>query len=319
MTEPFPNVQQGDPLEEALCAELALGDSILASARPVLRHLLANDDHVLFSDEVIARVRGMITHCARQMLFALAEASQAPDRGAFADEHEAPLAALLLQDGALIAHAHALVIEAQLAERLQQRSGIDPVLSPLLQELTASSDPAQAASAMHVLAAQARFIQQQRRMEWPLSDLPGDLFHKAMLILQVQGGGEPDARAAAQTRLREQFDESQRRASQIARLIAALERKAVRALALDHAGLAIFVSALAMASDQNRELAMMALIENQFARLALSLRAAGLPDDEVEKLFLFLHPEIVLPPDFDTLRADRAAALLAASDPEGAG
>ena len=93
----------------------------------------------------------------------------------------------------------------------------------------------------------------------------------------------------------------------------AMGQKAVRALAIDHAGLAIFSTALAMASGQDRAVTVLSFADRQFARLALALRAAGLKQQAVEEQFLFLHPEIALPDGFDMLRADRAAALLAAS------
>ena len=306
-------------LEHALRTELALGDRVIANAGPILRQLVANDDHSLFSDEVIAGIRGMVLHCARQMLRAVAKLLTAdvagpPGNEAFVENNLASLSAPLFADAAFLVHAHTLVLEARLAERLLQRSGIDPVLSPLMQELAASSDTDLAAQAMHVLAAQARFVQHQRRMEWPLNELPGDLFHKAMMVLQTTGAASAETLAAAQQALRQDYDESRRRVAQITRLIMAMDRTAVRALALDHAGLAIFVTALGMASEQDRELAVMALCDNQFARLALALRAAGLAQGEVEKQFVYLHPDIDLPPGFEALRPDRAAQLLAMSD-----
>ena len=62
--------------------------------------------------------------------------------------------------------------------------GIDPVLTGLVQELIASQDSGVSALAMQALAAQSRFVQSQRRMELPLGELPGDLFHKALLLMQ---------------------------------------------------------------------------------------------------------------------------------------
>ena len=96
----------------------------------------------------------------------------------------------------------------------------------------------------------------------------------------------------------------------------ALGRKAPRALAIDHAGLSIFVTALAMASGRDRNLAILSFGENQPARLALALRAAGLEQDALEEQFLYLHPDIELPEHFDTLTAERAAQILGSSQPE---
>lgn len=313
MSEHFPTAQPQDALEHDLRARLAQGDQFIVNARPILRQLVAEDDQSLFSDEVIACIRGMLTHCVRQVLHVLAEASQTPDRDAFFDDHTAPMAKALMVNSAFLGHAHALVMENHLTERLQQRSGIDPVLSPLLQELTASSDPAIAAQAMHVLAAQARFVQQQRRMECPLSELPGDLLHELLQVMQSQTNLPAEVLDAAQHQLRLEYDESRRRVGQLTRLVIALGRKASRALSIDHAGLAIFITALAMASEQSRELATMALYDNQTARLALSLLAAGLDRSEIEKQFLYLHPGIALPEGISNLRTDKAQAILAAS------
>jgi hypothetical protein len=322
MSEEIPIGQAENALENALRTELEQGDRVIATARPILRQLIANDGHSLFNDEVIARIRGMVRHSVRQMLHAVADAiarggAAGIERDGFIENNAATLAAPLLDDAAFLVHAHTLVLEARLAERLHQRSGIDPVLPPLLQELAASSDAAQAGQAMRVLAAQSRFMQHQRRMEWPLSELPGDLFHKAMLVLQTSSVASAEVLAAAQQKLRQNYDESQRRVDQITRLIGSMERKAVRALALDHAGLAIFVTAMAMSSEQDRELGVLALCDNQFARLALSLRAAGLEQRDAEKQFVFLHPDIDRPPGFASLRPDSAARLLASSNTDG--
>lgn len=308
-----PSVQS---VEDMLRRELAQGDVFLSTARPILRHLLANDEHALFSDEVIARIRGMMQHLARQMLFQLADVLGKDDRGQWVDERQDPLATQLLEDTALLGHAHALCIEAQLAERLQQRSGIDPVLSPLLQELAASQDQALAAAAMRVVAAQARFMQHQRRMELPLAELPAELFYTAISLLPSSQEDYPAEAKAVCEHLRANYDESERRIGQMMRLVMAMGPQARRALAVDHAGLAIFVTALAMASEQDRDVAVLSLGENQRARLAISLRAAGLGQKAVEEQFLYLHPEITLPEGFDMLRTDRAAELLANASPD---
>ena len=222
----------------------------------------------------------------------------------------------MLADSAFLAHAHALTIETNLAARLHQRSGIDPVLSPLVQEQVASTDPATAALAMQALAAQARFIEQQRRMHLPLAELPGDLLHALLQSLRGLDAAGPQPLAACEARLRAQFSESERRVGLFARLLMAMDRKAVRALAIDHAGLAIFLTALAMASEQERDLAAMALVDSQFARLALALRAVGLSQAAVEEQFLYLHPDVTLPDGFASVTADRANALLASLRPE---
>lgn len=319
MADPMNNSPHAGPsaesVEDMLRGELAQGDVILSTARPILRHLLANDDHAMFSDEVIARIRGMMLHLARQMLFELAEVLGKQDRGEWVDERQDDLATQLLEDTAFLGHAHALCIEAQLAERLQQRSGIDPVLSPLMQELAASKDQALAAAAMRVVAAQARFMQHQRRMELPLGELPAELFHTATKLLRTSQEDYPEEARAVCDKLRANYDESERRIGQITRLVMAMGHQAKRALSVDHGGLAVFSTALSMASEQDRDVVVLSLGENQCARLAISLRAAGLGQHAVEEQFLYLHPEITLPEGFDALRVDRAVALLAAAAP----
>ncbi len=298
-----------ESVEQLLAERLRGGDAVLASTRPILRHLLANRDQSLFSDEVIARLRGMIGHVARQLLFARAGADDMADPAPFSARYQDGLAALLFDDVAFLAHAHALTLEAQLAESVQRRSAIDAVLSPLLQELTASPDEPTAAAAMRIIASQARFMQTYRRMELPLGELPGDLFHKALLLMRNHAGDDESA-ARAESQLRAQFDEGQGRIGQLTRLVMAMGRKANRALAIDHAGLAIHSTALAMASGQDRNLTILSFGENQLARLALSLRAAGLRQDALEGQFLMLHPNAQLPDGFDRITPGRAAVLL---------
>jgi hypothetical protein len=306
-----------ESVETLLRDELAQGDAMISTATPILRHLLANDDQALFSDEVVARVRGMLTDVARQLLHAHAQAASIADRASFLAEHEDGLAALLIDEPDMLAHVHALTLEAKLALQLQERCNIDAVLSPLLQELVASRDDVLAGSAMAVIAAQARFIQQHRRMILPVGELPGELFHKALLALRAQAGDD-DAAVAAERALREDFDEAHCRLGLLSRLVMRMGKTATRTLDLNNAGLAVFATALAMASDQPRPVTVLAFSDRQFARLALALRAAGLKQPAVEEQFLFLHPGVELPEGFDKLSADRASLLLASSVPQGA-
>ena len=309
--------QAVETVERVLHDELVEGDAMIAAARPILRHLLANDDNGLFSDETIARVRGLVLSVADQLLFAQAAAAEARDRPGYAAERQNGLAGALFADSAFLAHAHALTVEAQLMERLQGRSGIDPVLTPLVQEQVASKDGATAGLAMAVLAAQARFQQYWRRMELPLGELPGDLFHHALTTLREQADeGDVAAAEAAERQLREVYQEGAGRLGLIARLVMAMGHNAPRELAIDHGGLAIFATALSMASRQERDLVVLSFSERQYARLALSLCAAGLKPQAVLEQFLYLHPDVSLPDGFEMLRADRAVALLAASQPD---
>ena len=225
--------QTVDSVEQVLREDLVRGDAILASARPILRHLLANDDSALFSDEMIARIRGMMTNLASQLLFVQAEAAGAEDRAGYVVAREDQLAQTLFENTAFLAHAHARTIEAQLAERLQRRSGIDPVLSPLVQELASIQDDDLAALAMSVLAAQARFMQHHRRMELPLRELPGELFDKALAILRKHADEDDTTVEAAEQGLRASYDESTGRLGSVTRLVIAMGQMVTRALAID--------------------------------------------------------------------------------------
>ena len=302
------------PVEAILRDELAHGDVVLGTIGPVLGHLLANHDHSLFSDEIVSRVRGMIGDISRQMLTAQAEAAEEFDPRSYAERWQGRLTQALLTNARLVAHCHALALEWQLTARLESRNAIDPVLSPLLQALVASDDAPTAATAMAALAAQARFAQRQRRMELPLGELPAEHFQQALTAWLEQVEAE-DAKAAmaAASKLRENYDESAGRLGLLGRLVHGMGAGALAALSISHAGAAIFLSALAAASHQERELAVIATNDRQLARLALALRAAGLKPKDIEEQFLYIHPDVSLPEGFDALRADRAMELLATS------
>jgi hypothetical protein len=305
-----------ESVENILRDELAQGDAAIGTMGPILRHLLANDDHSVFSDEIIARVRGMFADVSRQLLDAIATASGNDEDHKHDRALQEALAASLSASPAFLGHAHALALEWQLTERLHARLALDPVLSPLLQALIASPDAVTAQAAMALLASQARFVQSQRRMRLPLTELPGDLLHGALLSMRAIVGDDPEADATAakaESAVRMSFDESRSRAGLIARLVTGMGGGAVAALSVGHAGVAMFLSAMAFASGQDRDLAVLATNEGQLARLALALRAAGMKPAAIEEQFLALHPEIALPDGFESLGADRAAAILAVS------
>lgn len=311
------NTAQLDPAanpEAVMRDELAHGDAMIGTIAPILRHLLANDEHSVFSDAIIARVRGMLADVARQALTETAAAAGEPDQRDHPPEQVAELTQGLISHSAFLSHVHALALEWQLTERMQARLALDPVLSPLLQALIASSDPAVAAMAMALLAAQARFATSQRRMQLPLSELPGDLLHAALLAMRGQAGGDAAAQAAAlqaEHAIRGRFDESRSRLGLVARMVNGMGGGATAALAITHAGVGIFLSALSLASGQDRDMTVLATNEGQLARLALALRAAGLKQQAVEEQFVSLHPDVALPEGFDQLGSDAAAALLA--------
>ena len=303
-------------IEGVMRDELAHGDALIGTIAPILRHLLANDEHSVFSDEIIARVRGMMANVARQLFDELAQVSENPDeRQHEADRITGVIDSLVAHSG-FLAHVHALALEWQLTERMQARLALDPVLSPLLQALIASSEPHVASAAMALLASQARFVQCQRRMQLPLSELPGDLLHAAMLALRGQAGETAEEQQHlidAERAIRGRYDESRSRLGLISRLVTGMGGGATAALSVTHAGVGIFLSALALASGQDRDMAVLATNEGQVARLALALRAAGLRPQAIEEQFVSLHPEVALPAGFEALGSDHAAALLARS------
>lgn len=303
-------------VEELLRAELAQSDAQIGTIGPILRHLLAADEHSVFSDAIIAQVRGMTADVARQLLDAVAEAGGSSDEREHARAALDGLATSLISHRGFLAHCHALAMEWHLTERLHARLALDPVLPPLLQALIASPDGQVAANAMALLASQARFAQAQRRMQLPLNELPGDLLQAALIGLRSQAGEEELAQfhaAEAERAIRARYDEGRSRLGLISRIVMAMGGAASAALSVTHAGVAIFVSALALASGQDREIAVLATNDDQVARLALALRAAGLKHEAVEEQFFSFHPDVTLPAGFDQLSPDRAAALLAHS------
>lgn len=297
-----------DAVEAILKEELVRESRALSAVVPVLRHLLASETHALVSEAILARVRGMILDLAAQLIAAMGGRDPATRLPALTDPaaHEA-LAERLMADEALLAHCHALAAESLFADRLQQRHALDPVLSPLLQELIASDDPAIAALAMGALAAQSRFVQGQRRMELPLGELPAELFHALVARAQVEA-----ADSAALVRLQAGYDEATSRLGLLARLVAAMRRGAVAALGLDHAGLALFASALASAARQPRSTVVLACQEGQDMRFALLLRASGAPVPAIERQLMLVDPAGRLPNALAGITPERAAALLGA-------
>jgi hypothetical protein len=129
-------------------------------------------------------------------------------------------------------------------------------------------------------------------------------------------GPDPEAEqhaAAAETAIRGAYDESRSRLGLISRIVMDMGGGAVAALSVTHAGVAIFLSALAIGSGQDRDVVALSTNEAQAARLLLGLRASGLKPEAVEEQFLALHADIPPPEGHERLGADRAAALLAVS------
>ena len=303
-------------IEALLAEELAAARGAAANVVPILRHLLRSDDNSIFSDEIVARVRGMFRDVARQLIIALADAAGHAEPEAWAHKASDELAHVLADNPAFLEHFHTLALEWQWTERLAQRFGLDPVLPPLLQARMASGDPEASAGAMNLLAAQARFCQNQRRMQLPLGELPGDLLHIALVSMRAYVGadGSADAYALiAERGVRARFGEASGRLGLMRRVLDAMGDSAGDALTLDQAGVALFLSALARASGQTREAVIMATIDSQLPQLTLALRASGLDHAAVVAQVRVFHPDTALPAGADALTVDQAAALLAAA------
>lgn len=300
-------------VEAALRDELARADRALGGVAPVLGHVLANSGHSLVSDAAVARVRGMLNDLARQMIVRLSVAEgEAPTHDMVADPASVELlSAQLASDSPMLSHLHALAMEGLLTERLGQRAAIDPVLSPLWQELIASQHSAIGETAMQALAAQSRFMQAQRRMQQPLLELSSEALERALRIwaraMPVEREGEV---TRAMRALKSDYDEAQTRTGLIARLVLSLRGGVIAALELEHAGFALFASALAYRTGQSRERAVLACHDQQAVRLAVSLCAAGLDIAGVERQLLTLDPDIQIPRGLEHLSLDAARALL---------
>lgn len=316
MIEAVSNPGNAEAVEGVLRQELAHGDAVLGTVAPILRYLLTSDDNSVFSDEILARVRGMVASLGAELLDALVLAAGETERRDHSAEERDAIAATFVASPAMLGHLHALALEWQLTERLHARLGVDPVLSPLLQSLVAASEAETAALGMKLVAAQARFSQAQRRMSHSLEELPGDLFHAALLSMRAHAGADAAAdqlAATAERTLRRRYDEAHSRLGLISRLVSGLGGKVDSALSVAHAGPAMFLTALSLASGQDRDLAVLSTAESQLARLALSMRAAGMKPAMIEEQFLALHPDVSLPEHFGQLGADGAAAILSLS------
>ncbi len=303
MNEAGTDMADSMQVEDVLAQELAYGDVVLGTLGPILGHLLSSHAHTLFNDRIIAQIRGMISNLATQ--FVMSESCEQGEAHAMA-AHDG-LVRILSGSMSVVSHCHALAIEGQLTERLHTRNAIDPVLPSLVQSLIASEDDEIAETAMGTLAAQARFIQHQSRMELPVHELPQDIFDAALGLAR-------DLVAVDEVGLRDDYNPGGNRLALLERLTAMVENDGRSALTLNHAGTALFLTALASISGQSRDLIVVSTDESQLSRLTLAMRAAGLKPHEIEEQFLLLHPMITLPDNFDSLKADRAAQLLSGSD-----
>ncbi len=301
-------------VEALFRSDLEQGGRALSAVAPVLSYFLANSGQSLITDDVLARIRGMLSDIARQLIKIEAQAAAplpAPVRGEDAIDR---IVERLATDTAILSHCFAIAMEAQLSEDLEQRLGIDQVLSPLMQELIASEDANTAALGMSAMAAQARFVQSRRRMGLALGDLPADLFHQLCAKWSdLATRSAATTRAKGEAMLRASYDESASRGALLTRLVGSIGGGAQAALSLEKGGIALFTTALAKLTGQPRELAVLSCHSSQASRLALGLRAADLSSDKVIQQVLALHPEFEFPADFAAIDRRRAREILGES------
>ena len=339
MNEPIAPSEPDNPLpsssvEDVMRDELAYGDATLGTVGPILGHLVLNHDHSLFSDEIVARVRGMLASVARQLIDIETVQAGSIERkpgdvkgGGEGDaansdleikaERLESLTNAIAADAGFLQHCHSLAIEYQLAAHLKARNSLDPVLSPLIQAMIADKDKSTASIAMATLAAQARFMQQQRRMVLPLAELRANLAQHAVQCWRSGSSvTDDDMLTKIMNAQRSASDETRSRLGLIRQLLDTMARTTsggmAGSLSIPHAGLSIFISALGATGGITREDAALITNDRQMARLALTLRGAGLQAQAVQEQFHYLHPNIELPADFDTLRPDRARDMLGA-------
>ncbi len=320
MTAAGPSPDSAKSVNAALRAELAECDAALGALMPTLRTLLAGGRNTALSEDVVARVRGMMADITRQLLHAEAQSAEPEDETAYIAERREALTGCLLGNADLLRFLHGLAIEGQLSERLRVQNALDPVLSPLLQRLIASAETEIFDLAMAVLAGQARFVEGWRRMKLPMNELPAVLFD-AVLVDYRKAAEETDGEAAEQAiaSLRKAYGEGKCRTELIARLLGRLGvRDLSDALSVTQAGAAIFISALSFAAEQERDIVALSTNESQHLRLSLLLGAAGLSSQVAAEQLLVLHPDTSLPEGIDQLSAENAAAVLRANMSGGA-
>ena len=237
----------------------------------------------LLDDETCSRVRGLLRDLAAQL--------GVGDAAAIAIVRDT-----LAADRAIMTHLHALTVETQLVAMLAASRGLDPLLPPLVRRRldAASAGDVSAEVATAMLAAQSRVGQALRRMRLPFDELPGDLQHLAHTIAEHA--------AAAPVPRHRAPDGSQTRLSLLRRVLDGLGDDLPMALRIDEAGLPLFLSALALASGHAREGVALACGEDDPVRLALLLRAAGLPVDQAKAQLLAIRPDadpalVMLAPD----------------------
>lgn len=290
----------GVPAAQDLRAALASGDAVAEAAGPILRYLLAAPAASFFTEDILARVRGLMGDLSARLVAALTDDVAAP----LAAPGEVELLARALADHSLVlGHAHACALEWRATERLHDGVGIDPVISPLVQERVGETGD------RTFLQAQARWCREQRRMQWPLEALPPAVLEAVLAVVDTLIGDDLALRQRLAGIRAWPTEGSARRLDGLD----VSDRN--EWLELRRGGLALFLSALASQTGQPRDAVVLALHETQATRLALLLKAAGAGRVAIVEQVLVLHPDATLHEAIGELTPSIAAALLAQGRP----
>ena len=295
-------------VDASLWDELARSERAMRSLAPVIAHLLDSDGPSLISDAIVARLRGMLSDIGNQLATTVASSIKVQWTESELKEH---LEARLINDELLIDHLYAEALELHLSRGLQERCAIDPVLSPLIQELIASQRAETGELTMAALASQSRFVRNLERMTYPLSELPQELFLSTIEHLEAFEDELSDGsilRAARE--LKVGFDEGNSRLGLLSRLVASMHGAAVAAVDLTHAGIALFASAASSLTHYERSKVIVACHEGQGARLAVLLKAAGASQSAAEQQLGLLGNTKPLPVRLEHLSQSDALSLL---------
>jgi hypothetical protein len=292
----------GESAKTVLRSALTRADARVDGIMPVLRHLVAAEPDPALNDEAITRVRSMIGDLSAQLI-----------GNGESDQLSVRLSSELVKDAALLAHIHSLALEWQIAESLNARLGVDPVVSPLLQSLISSADMAVQSAAITFLAAQARWRQTQSRMKLPLRELPVDALHSVLQTLRTLSYEYADLWQRAdqmETLLRSEYDEGATRLGAASHLLASILHGGWPVLDVIETGATLFLSAASTLSWQRRENVVLAAHDGQFTRLALALRAAGAEPLKINEQLAALYPDAPLPANLRDLSQADAGAIL---------
>ncbi|RJY08560.1 hypothetical protein [Aurantiacibacter aquimixticola] len=169
---------------------------------------------------------------------------------------------------------HAMAFEGQLIERLREGSHIDSETPPLLTERAAMTDDNIAAAASDALLAQRQFVREQRAMTIAIAEVPYDLVASD----GHESADEDDAVPLSRLQI-------------LAEIAETLDTEALAYLDLRNAGVSLFASALAIATDTSREEVLFAMADSQTTQLLALLESAGLSSDDALEQLNLLHPD----------------------------